>query len=115
MAQTTVSIRMDDHLKKQVEWYCNEFGITTAKVMITSAKKKLGGFILSPGELKICLPYRIMVFPDELIDYIIKHLLLLSVSKKRNENFYSLLVKYVPDYHVKEQQISQFNREFFNI
>ena len=38
MAQTTVSIRMDDHLKKQVEWYCGEFGMSWSTAVTIFAK-----------------------------------------------------------------------------
>ena len=38
MAQTTVSIRMDDKLKKQVEWYCNEFGMSLSTAVTIFAK-----------------------------------------------------------------------------
>ena len=38
MAQITVSIRMDDQLKKQVEWYCNEFGMNLSTAVTVFAK-----------------------------------------------------------------------------
>ena len=38
MAQTTVSIRMDDQLKKQAEWYCNEFGMSFSTAVTVFAK-----------------------------------------------------------------------------
>jgi DNA-damage-inducible protein J len=38
MAQVTVSIRMDDELKKQVEWFCNDFGMSLSTAMTVFAK-----------------------------------------------------------------------------
>jgi DNA-damage-inducible protein J len=38
MAQTTVSIRMDDQVKKQAEWYCNEFGMSLSTAVTIFAK-----------------------------------------------------------------------------
>jgi len=38
MAQTTISIRIDDQLKKQAEWYCNEFGMSFSTAVTVFAK-----------------------------------------------------------------------------
>jgi len=38
MSQITVSIRMDDQLKKQAEWYCNEFGMSLSTAVTIFAK-----------------------------------------------------------------------------
>ncbi|MCL2671015.1 MAG: type II toxin-antitoxin system RelB/DinJ family antitoxin [Clostridiales bacterium] len=38
MAQTTVSIRMDDQLKKQMEWLCGEFGMSFSTAVTVFAK-----------------------------------------------------------------------------
>ena len=38
MAQTTISIRMDDNLKKQAEWFCNEFGMSLSTAVTIFAK-----------------------------------------------------------------------------
>lgn len=39
MAQTTVSIRMDDSLKKEFDSICNELGLTMSTAVIMLAKK----------------------------------------------------------------------------
>ena len=39
MAQTTVSIRMDDTLKKDFDSICNELGLTMSTAVIMLAKK----------------------------------------------------------------------------
>ena len=38
MAQTTVSIRMDEGLKKELEWLCNELGMNITTAMTVFAK-----------------------------------------------------------------------------
>ena len=38
MAQTTVSIRMDENLKKQLEWLCGELGMTVSTAVTVFAK-----------------------------------------------------------------------------
>jgi DNA-damage-inducible protein J len=38
MPQTTISIRMDDQLKKQAEWYCNEFGMSLSTAVTVFAR-----------------------------------------------------------------------------
>jgi len=39
MAQTTISIRMDDALKKDFDSVCNELGITMSTAVVILAKK----------------------------------------------------------------------------
>ncbi|MDO4289491.1 MAG: type II toxin-antitoxin system RelB/DinJ family antitoxin [Eubacterium sp.] len=39
MAQTTVSVRMDDHLKKDFDSVCNELGLSMTTAIIMLAKK----------------------------------------------------------------------------
>ena len=38
MAQTTVSIRMDEGLKKELEWLCSELGMNITTAMTVFAK-----------------------------------------------------------------------------
>ena len=38
MAQTTVSIRMDESLKKELEWLCSELGMNITTAMTVFAK-----------------------------------------------------------------------------
>lgn len=38
MAQTTVSIRMDDNVKKEAEWFCHNFGMTLSTAVTIFAK-----------------------------------------------------------------------------
>ena len=38
MPQTTVSVRMDDKLKKQLEWLCNELGMSISTAVTIFAK-----------------------------------------------------------------------------
>ena len=38
MAQTTVNVRMDETLKKQLEWLCNELGMSISTAVTLFAK-----------------------------------------------------------------------------
>jgi len=52
MAQTTISIRMDENLKKQLEWLCSELGmnITTAMTIFAKTAVRVRGI---PFDLKL--------------------------------------------------------------
>lgn len=102
-----------DQLPQRVNHLCEALGITPPITNITSAKKKFGGFVLKGEELRLNLSYRIMKLPDELIDYVLKFLLLLSKAKKRDENFYNMLSEHVPDYYIKNHLIGQYDKELF--
>lgn len=39
MAQTTISVRMDDKLKQQFDYVCNELGLSMSTAIIMLAKK----------------------------------------------------------------------------
>jgi len=55
MAQTTVNVSMDESLKKQLEWLCNELGmsISTAVTLFAKTAVRERGI---PFELRVPLP-----------------------------------------------------------
>ena len=55
MAQTTVNVRMDETLKKELEWLCSELGmsISTAVTLFAKTAVRVRGI---PFELRIPMP-----------------------------------------------------------
>ena len=55
MAQTTLSIRMDENLKKQLEWLCGELGMTISTAVTVFAKTAVRERRI-PFDLQLSLP-----------------------------------------------------------
>ena len=55
MAQTTVNVRMDETLKKQLEWLCGELGMSISTAVTVFAKTAVREGRI-PFELRVPLP-----------------------------------------------------------
>jgi len=87
-------------LMPKVEYYSNLMGLTPTSVKITSAKTRFGS---CSGKNSICFSYRLMLYPEKAIDYVVVHELAHIKHKNHSKKFYSLIEKYMPDY--KERQV----------
>jgi len=63
MAQTTVSIRMDENLKKQLEWLCGELGMTITTAVTIFAKTAVRERRI-PFDLQLASPIPSIVMED---------------------------------------------------
>ena len=55
MAQTTVNVRMDENLKKQLEWLCNELGMSISTAITVFARTAVREGRI-PFELRVSTP-----------------------------------------------------------
>ena len=55
MAQTTVNVRMDEELKKQLEWLCGELGMSISTAITVFAKTAVREGRI-PFELRVSQP-----------------------------------------------------------
>lgn len=78
--------------------YAEIMGLIPSYVKITSAQKRLGS---CNGKNGICYSYRLMLYPDEAVDYVIIHELAHIKYKNHGKDFYSLIKKIMPDYRQK--------------
>ncbi len=88
-----------DVLTKKTEYYSNLMGLRYGKITITSAKCRFGS-CSSRGD--ISYSYRLIVYPERAVDYVVVHELCHLVYMNHSKDFYALLGKILPDY--KERQ-----------
>ena len=55
MAQTTVNVRMDENLKKQLEWLCSELGMSISTAITVFARTAVREGRI-PFELRVSTP-----------------------------------------------------------
>lgn len=75
--------------------FAERMGITYTGVRITSAKQRLGSCSSSGG---ISYSYRLMQYPDEVIDYVVVHELAHRREMNHSPRFYAIVARYLPDY-----------------
>lgn len=89
-------------LNEKVNYYSQVMGVKPNGVKITSAQKRYGS-CNSKGN--ICFSYRLMLFPEEVIDYVVVHELAHLKELNHSKDFYNIVMSVLPDYKKREQQL----------
>ena len=97
-----------NYLPHRVEHFADIMGVKPKGIKITSATTRWGS---CSAKNSLCFPYRLMLLPDKLIDYIIVHELAHIKEKNHSTRFYSVVEEYLPNYRellfkLKELQLS---------
>jgi len=87
--------RAKEHIPNRVAHYGAVMGLTPSSVKITSAKRSFGSCNYKNG---LCFSYRLMLYPEEAIDYVVVHELAHIVHKNHGKSFYALIASVLPDY-----------------
>lgn len=82
-------------LPAKVEYYSNIMGIKYGRITITGAKTRFGS-CSSKGN--ISFSYRLMMYPDTAIDYVVVHELAHILEMNHSKRFYQIVAKILPDY-----------------
>ncbi len=75
--------------------WADRMGIDYAGVWITSARHRFGS-CNSRG--RICYSFRLLEFPEEVIDYVVVHELAHRLEMNHSPKFYAIVARYLPDY-----------------
>ncbi len=87
-------------LNEKVDYYSQIMGVKPNSVKITSAQKRFGS-CNSKGN--VCFSYRLMLFPDEAIDYVVVHELAHLTELNHSKAFYNIVMRVLPDYKTRER------------
>ena len=87
--------KANDVLTKKVAFYGSLMMLYPSAIRITSAKKRLGS--CSPSD-SICFSWRLMLYDDDVIDYVVVHELAHIKYKNHSRDFYDLIASILPDY-----------------
>ena len=82
-------------LPARVAYYADIMGIKYGRITITGAKTRFGS-CSSKGNL--AFSYRLMLYPEEAIDYVVVHELAHIVELNHSKAFYSVVENILPDY-----------------
>lgn len=75
-------------------------GLKATSVKITSAKTRFGSCSAKNG---LCFSYRLMLYPDSAVDYVIVHELCHTVHHNHSRQFWNLVAKIMPDFKNRQQ------------
>ncbi|MCR4925247.1 MAG: M48 family metallopeptidase [Clostridiales bacterium] len=82
-------------IPERVELYAEKMGVKPKSIKITSAKARFGS---CSTDNALCFSYRLMLYPQEAIDYVVVHELAHITHHNHSREFYSLIEQYMPDY-----------------
>ncbi len=91
-------------IPQKVERFAEIMGLAPTGVKITSAKKRFGS---CSGKNSLCFSYRLMLYPDAAIDYVVVHELAHIKHHNHSAQFYKLVEKYLPDYKFRENLLKR--------
>lgn len=95
-------------LPQRVAYFSAIIGVEPTGVKVTSAVTRWGS---CSAKNSLCFSYRVMLLPNEIIDYIIVHELTHIKVKNHSAAFYSEISKYQPDYKERIIKLKQIQRE----
>ena len=87
--------------------WAERMGIDHAGVKITSARQRLGSCNSGGG---IAYSFRLMQYPDEVIDYVVVHELAHRKEMNHSARFYAIIERYLPDYRRRIERMKSWPR-----
>lgn len=100
-----------NHLRERVDFFSNKFDLSYASVSISNAKTCWGSCSFSN---KLHFTYKLIMCPEEIVDYIVIHELCHTKIKNHSAKFWELVMNYNPCYKTHEQWLKK-NRAIINI
>ena len=82
-------------LPERTARWAARMGVEYTRVTITSATKRFGSCNSRGG---IAYSYRLMQFPEAVIDYVVVHELAHRREMNHSPRFYEVIARYLPDY-----------------
>ena len=84
----------------KVEYYSKIMGLKYGRITITSAKTRFGS---CSSEGNLAFSYRLMLYPESAIDYVVVHELAHLVELNHSERFYRIVASVMPDYKQRQK------------
>lgn len=85
-------------------YFANIMGLKFGRITITGAKTRFGS-CSSKGN--ISFSYRLMLYPEEAIDYVVVHELAHLVEMNHSPRFYKIVESVMPDYKERKKLLKQ--------
>lgn len=91
-------------LPEKVQYYSRIMGLFPTGIMITGARKRFGS---CSGENRICFSWRLMMYPEEAIDYVVVHELAHIRHKNHSKAFYACVEEVLPDWKKRRNLLKE--------
>ena len=82
-------------LKAKLDYFSKIMGLKYGRLTISGAKTRFGS---CSGKGNISFSYRLMMYPEAAIDYVVVHELAHLVHLNHSKSFHTLVAKYLPDW-----------------
>lgn len=92
---------------ERVEFYSRLVGASPASVKINSAKTRWGS---CSGKNSINFSWRLIMAPDDVIDYVVVHELAHTIHHNHSPSFWQLVKSVMPDYAEKRSGLKQLQQ-----
>jgi predicted metal-dependent hydrolase len=96
------------HLTERTEHFAAIMGNAPVSIKITSAKTRWGS---CTAKKTINYSWRLIMAPDELIDYVVVHELAHLKQMNHSEKFWAEVAKIIPDHKARRAQLKKFAEE----
>ena len=91
-------------LPVKTAYYANIMGLKYGRITITSAKTRFGS---CSRKGNIAYSYRLMLYPEAAIDYVVVHELAHIVEMNHSPVFYSIVARVLPDYKSRAKLLKE--------
>ena len=88
------------YLTERTNYFAGIMGVKPTGIKITSAEKRFGS---CSEKNSICFSFRLMLYPEPFIDYVVLHELAHIKHHNHGKDFYALIEKYMPDWRKREK------------
>lgn len=85
-------------LPQRVEEYSRIMGLTPTGVRITGARRRFGS---CSAKNSLCFSWRLMLYPQAAVDYVVVHELAHIAHKNHGPAFYACIAAVLPDYKAR--------------
>lgn len=86
-------------LPDKVARYAAEMGVTPAGVTITNARGRFGS---CSGKNRLCFSWRLMMYPEAAVDYVVVHELAHIRHRDHSPAFYAFVQRFLPDWRARQ-------------
>ncbi len=103
LTETQINELINDakaYIPQRVVQFSAIMGLKPTAVKITRAEKRFGS---CSGKDSLCFSYRLMLYPEAAIDYVIVHELAHIPHKNHGRDFYALIESVLPDYRERRK------------
>ncbi|MBQ8448186.1 MAG: M48 family metallopeptidase [Clostridia bacterium] len=87
-------------IPQKVEKFAGIMNVRPISVKITGAKTRFGS---CSGKNGLCFSWRVMLYPEKAIDYVVVHELSHIIHHDHSKDFWKTVEKYMPDYKEAEK------------